>query len=65
MFFPKAHSNFLNKLWSTFGRDFEPIFGRPVKDVNSVESFLIGSTPAENDDAIVLAIVVHGAIRAV
>ena len=61
-FFPKERVNFLDKKESTFGVDFHPLFGSPVKNIDGVEAFFVGSTTTKNNNSIIFLIIAHGAV---
>ena len=45
-----------------FRIDLDPLFGVPIEDIDGIKALLVGSSPSEDDDMIVLRIIVHGAI---
>ena len=47
------------------GSEFRPLFRLPVEDIDGIESLFGRPTAAEDDDAIVSKIVIHGAVRAI
>lgn len=44
---------------------FDPLLGLPVKETDAVESLLVGPSPSEENEPIIVFIVMHGAIRPV
>ena len=47
-----------------FRANLNPFLGFPVEKADSIEPLLIGPSPSEEDQLIVVLIVVHGAIGA-
>ena len=45
-----------------FRANFNPFLGLPVEDADGVEPLLVGPSPSEEDQLIVVLIVVHGAV---
>jgi hypothetical protein len=46
-----------------FGSYFHPYLRLPIEQVNCVKPLFVGPSPSEDNDLLILAIVVHGAIR--
>ena len=34
----------------------------PIKNINAIKSFFVGSSSPENDDPVIMSVVVHGAV---
>ena len=45
-----------------FWMNFNPFLSLPVEYVKCVESLFVGSTASEDDEAVVMLVIVHGAI---
>ena len=45
-----------------FGCDFNPLLGFPVEQTDRVEALLVGPSPSEKHQPIVLTVVVHRAV---
>ena len=48
-----------------FRANLNPFFGLPIEKADGIEPLLVGPSPSEEDQLIVVFVVVHGAIGAV